>query len=75
MKTIFYTVLAIYLTLAVIHLSNGFHFGSALAGPFIDFRAFTMCFGEWGEVWTFIDRPSLAGQDLGSMALSTGECR
>ncbi len=68
------SVIALYLALVLLHLGKGFGFGDALGGPFLDFRAFLMCFGKWGHAWEFLTRDPVRGQDIGGMVLDLGSC-
>ena len=75
LKGIGISLVVLYVILTIYHLSNGFDFGSALAGPFLDTRAFFMCWNDWGQLSEFISRPAVLGDDLGGVALDLGMCR
>ena len=68
-------VIAVYILLTLYHLSQGFGFGDALKGGFLDVRAVFVCWGNWGEMGEFVARPALAGRDIGGMALDMGMCQ
>lgn len=75
LKGIGISLVVLYVILTIYHLSNGFDFGDALTGPFLDVRAFFMCWNDWGVLWEFISRPALLGEDIGGLALDVGMCR
>ena len=73
---VLFAVLLVYLALTILHLMQGFSFGSALQGGIQDFRAFGACWGEWGEMKEFVGREAFFGADVGKVALDLGEvCR
>ena len=73
---VLFAVLLVYIVLTILHLMQGFSFGSALQGGIQDFRAFGACWGEWGEMKEFVGREAFFGADVGKVALDLGEvCR
>lgn len=74
-KGIGISLIVLYAILAFYHLGQGFDWGDAFKGPFLDVRAFFMCWNDWGELKDFISRPALLGKDLGGLALDEGICK
>ena len=63
-KFAIYGVLTIYISLAVVHLANGFHFTEALRGPFLDARVTAGCLDDLDTVKLFINRKPVHGIDV-----------
>ena len=75
LKGIGISLVVLYVIVTVYHLSQGFGFGAALAGGFVDIRAFFVCWGEWGDLKDFLTRPAVGGDDIGGVVLDFGTCR
>lgn len=75
LKWVGISLVVLYILITVYHLSQGFGFGAALTGGFLDVRALFACWNDWGELKDFITRPAVGGQDVGGVALDLGMCR
>ncbi len=75
LKGVGISLVVLYVLLTIYHLSQGFDWGDALKGGFLDARAFLSCWNDWGELSDFISRPAVFGEDIGGVALDLGICK
>ena len=58
-KKLIIIVVSLYVVATVIHLMNGFDFGSAMTGPFVTVNLAINCPQKGLLIWDFVNRDSL----------------